>query len=95
MTVLPLSAFTAESTSLGPLDIVRDFGLTLFRSQFNLQVVFYLAVAAHVVEGALCYKKAVKMGSSTPVGWGLQTALLGFPSFRVLLKMEKDGGKTS
>mmetsp|Transcript_17412 Transcript_17412/g.43390 ORF Transcript_17412/g.43390 Transcript_17412/m.43390 type:complete len:86 (-) Transcript_17412:1551-1808(-) len=65
------------------------------RSQFNLQVVFYLAVAAHVVEGALCYKKAVKMGSSTPVGWGLQTALLGFPSFRVLLKMEKDGGKTS
>eukprot|EP00981_Chlorochromonas_danica_P012456 scaffold4964_cov248-Ochromonas_danica.AAC.2 len=93
-----LLAFTAFRDSTIPLDgsILKQYVLSpvealailLFQNQVNLQRVFYAAVATHVMEGLLAYQRATNFCKNTASWWWLQTTLLGYPSFSLLLARE-------
>lgn len=61
--------------------------LEFVQSQIVLQVIWYLAVAAHAIEAGVACAIAQKIGYSFfCVGfWSLQTLILGYPSLRILL----------
>jgi len=80
---LALTSFHRPSyeTLLEPL-----FKTKAEKAQPVLQIIFYLASAAHAVEagyvGYLCYKNKIDVRNS--VLWVMQTLLVGFPSMTTL-----------
>ncbi len=73
----------------------NDLGLFLFRSQFGIQIVFLLAVLAHVGEAIYAVRVATeKECTNRKIAWFIQTLLLGYPSLRLLLAREKNPKKT-
>jgi hypothetical protein len=71
---------------------VEWLALAIFRTRFNLQMIFYAAVGVHVFEGLYAYSIARSFCKNTAELWLLQTTVLGFPSLRLLLdkvQMEK------
>jgi Domain of unknown function (DUF4499) len=96
MGLLPLLAFffppslpKSGSPSSGSefFQLINFYVLKAFQSQFVLQIIFYLAVAIHVVESLVAYFVATKMGCLESRGyWAAQTLLLGYPSLRLLLQ---------
>jgi hypothetical protein len=95
MTTLFIFAFLIPPLALQPgdrrtaysvLQGINYYILIAFQSQFVLQVIFYLAVAAHVFEAFIALVLSLEMGCrSTYMYWTLQTLLLGYPSLRLLL----------
>lgn len=87
--VFPPSLPQSGSPSSGSefFQLINFYVLKAFQSQFVLQVIFYLAVAIHVVESLVAYFVATKMGCLESRGyWAAQTLLLGYPSLRLLLQ---------
>lgn len=88
---------TVCDPGLGPLVtgcciILETTGLFIFRTRFMLQVVFYAAVAAHVLEALIALDICRRVGISHPgarVAWGFQTFMLGYPSLSMLQRYEK------
>lgn len=78
-------AFTLPfAVYLQPLEAL---GLYIFRSKETLRTVFWLALAAHLLEACYAAFTAARMGCKMAwvLMWTCQTALLGFPSLRILL----------
>ena len=86
MFLLGLIAFKDENNMSFLLQCVNQLGLSIFQSKINLQRMFYIAVALHILEGVAAFIVAFRNGMNTAPVWGLQTVLLGFASFRLLLK---------
>ena len=64
---------------------VNALALFLFRSQANLQTLFVSAVVVHVLEALNVVRVARNAGcSNTWPLWGLQTLILGYPSYQLL-----------
>lgn len=66
---------------------INWLGLTIFRSQRNLQYLFVAAVATHFIEAcAAVWLAAVEGCTNTLPAWWLQTFILGYPSMQLLYK---------
>ncbi|KAJ8427515.1 hypothetical protein Cgig2_008875 [Carnegiea gigantea] len=70
----------------GPLSLLKAFALLLFRSEQGIQIVFYMAAAAHLIEATYAWHLARKVNPANSKGWFWQTFALGFFSLRFLLK---------
>jgi hypothetical protein len=70
---------------------LEALALLLFRSRLGVQVVFWLAILAHVIESALAVLTARRIGCEGVIVWiwGVQTIFLGFPSLGLLQAREK------
>lgn len=98
MSLLAMSAFRDMAVPLGSGLLSRlllapseALGLAIFRSQLNLQYVFYGAVAVHVLEALVAWAVADKVCKNTQGMWIAQTLLLGYPSLSLLLeRTDKD-----
>eukprot|EP00992_Anisonema_acinus_P002439 TRINITY_DN10685_c0_g1_i1.p1 TRINITY_DN10685_c0_g1~~TRINITY_DN10685_c0_g1_i1.p1 ORF type:complete len:121 (-),score=28.38 TRINITY_DN10685_c0_g1_i1:3-311(-) len=70
-----------------PLPLLRTIAYTLFRSQDNTRVVFWLALAIHIGEAAyacnVCFRR--RLSPSLTFKWTFQTALYGYASLGLLL----------
>jgi hypothetical protein len=87
---------------LAPVAYNYRLSYFLFRSKQALQIIWYLAVAAHASEGIYAAYLAKKIGCGmTWIAWGCQTLILGYPSLvqlqnrqlwwqRVKVKDDKD-----
>ena len=64
----------------------RWLALRIFGSTENLQSLFVFAVGLHTLEATLAVSLARFAKLNTWWLWGLQTWILGYPSFRLLLK---------
>jgi hypothetical protein len=86
------------------LDPLKALGLFLFRTEWMLRVVFWLAVIAHVWEATIAIKFALKVTSSSSgsaaaaasvsrplfvLFWFVQTALLGYPSLMLIKEQRR------
>ncbi len=80
----PMTAVTASLDS--GHRFFHSFAITLFRSQFAIQLVFIAAVIAHIVEAAIAWRTARSVNLSIPVtiAWTVQTFLWGYPSLGTL-----------
>ncbi|KAK9129178.1 hypothetical protein Sjap_009665 [Stephania japonica] len=90
MTALFVAAFLPE---IGPVKFIKAFALLLFRSGRVLQIVFILALAAHLGEGIYAWQLAKKVDPANSNGWFWQTFALGFFSLRFLLKRAKGNNR--
>jgi len=84
------------------LDPLKSVGLFLFRAEWMLRVVFWLAVVAHVWEAAIAAKFALKLTQSQAGGdvavsrtpfvlfWVVQTGMVGFPSLKLLKEQRRE-----
>ena len=85
---MPLAAITV------PLQTV---GLFFFRAKWMITFVFYLAIVAHIFEGAIALKFAIKVSSSSTtvskplfvLFWFLQTFAVGFPSLKLIKEQRR------
>uniref|UniRef100_A0A0D6QXP4 3-beta hydroxysteroid dehydrogenase/isomerase domain-containing protein n=1 Tax=Araucaria cunninghamii TaxID=56994 RepID=A0A0D6QXP4_ARACU len=77
------------SSYLGPLVWVKSFGILLFRSVRNLQILFWLSALTHLIEAIYAYFLSQRVDPANAKGWFWQTFALGFPSLRLLLKRAK------
>jgi hypothetical protein len=69
---------------------VNWLGLTIFGSQRNLQYMFVAAVVTHCCEAVAAMWLATVEGCKGTWGlWGVQTALLGYPSLRLLYERRR------
>lgn len=91
MGVLFLSAYHPQALSKRPpMHLLDDLGLFVFRSRQGLQIVFWLAIAAHAVESCIALSVARAIGCTHTLSmWGLQTFLLGYPSLSLLFARQK------
>lgn len=69
---------------------VKWLALTIFREQIVVQVVFWLAMAAHVGEAIYASNLAYHHCHNKWILWGIQTFITGFASLRLLLNHCKD-----
>lgn len=83
MSLLFISAYLPD---IGPVPLIRAFSLFFFRSMWTMRLVFVLAAAAHICEGAYAWYLAKRVDPSNARGWFWQTFALGFFSLRFLLK---------
>lgn len=84
MSVLTVLSFNAHLFYLFSHYI---FGLF---SQFELQILLFLAIVVHICEALYAKKIALSLGFvSTSFSWFLQTLLLGYPSLRLLLRCKR------
>ena len=71
----------------------RTYGLALFGSLKNVQRVFIIGNAAHLLEACVALRVSLKGEHGSPFGWFLQTLCVGYPSLKLLLararKLEK------
>ena len=71
----------------------RTYGLAAFGSLKNVQLVFIIGNAAHLLEACVALRIALRGGMGSPFGWWLQTLCVGYPSLKLLLarsrKLEK------
>jgi hypothetical protein len=77
-------------------ELVEKLGLFLFRSKPNLKLLFKLSALTHCGEGLYAGYLAFfryKLTLSTMVSWFAQTAILGYPSLRLLLKLDNEKKK--
>lgn len=73
------------------MDPLKALGLFLFRSESGLRAVFWVALLAHIVEGGFAVKWAQELAPKDTqyiAFWFVQTALLGFPSLRIIMKQK-------
>lgn len=86
MGLLTIVAFDlVDTTNHWLMAPVYRLGILLFRSRLGLQIVFALAVLAHVIEAAMALYVAAALGCTNTLWlWGLQTVILGYPSLRLL-----------
>ncbi|KAJ7286669.1 hypothetical protein O6H91_Y322900 [Diphasiastrum complanatum] len=71
---------------LGPMKWLQSLGILLHGSVKNLQIVFFLAWLAHLLEASYAWRLAKKVDTMNAKAWFEQTLLLGYPSLRLLLK---------
>ncbi|KAL4198091.1 hypothetical protein AMTRI_Chr03g138450 [Amborella trichopoda] len=88
MSLLFCSAFIPHPY-LGQMEWARSLHLFVFRSQFLLRIVFFVAVALHGMEAVYAWYLARRVDPYNANGWFWQTFLLGFFSLRFLLKRAK------
>lgn len=74
---------------LGPFVWVRSFGLLVFQSIKNLQILFYISALLHITEACYAWLLARRVDPSNVKGWFWQTFALGYFSLRLLLKRAK------
>lgn len=69
---------------------INQLAYSIFRNQFNLQIVLLLAIAAHVFESmyAMYLARGRLNCRNTWLLWGIQTLLLGYPSLQLLMARE-------
>lgn len=68
------------------LQPLESIGLVLFRSHYGMQLVFYVAILAHVVETILTmYAMRGRGYRNTWLLWMVQTLMLGGPSMNLIL----------
>lgn len=75
---------------VGPIKPILALGLFIFRSVLALKILFVVAVGLHLGEGAYAWFLARKVDPANASGWFWQTAMLGFPSLRLLLKRSRN-----
>ncbi|MFN7956342.1 MAG: DUF4499 domain-containing protein [bacterium] len=81
---LGMGLTTLLAVSAGAYGWWHDHVTTLL-PRVLVQVIAVAAWAAHLGEGIAAYRLARRLGPTTDAwGWFLQTAALGFPSFRLL-----------
>ena len=82
-------AFTPTSLSY-PWSIFETINLTVFRTQYISQLVFYLAVAIHVGETlyALTLTQKMGMGPKNTLAWGVSTLLFGCTDSSLLFRLQ-------
>ncbi|KAF6174159.1 hypothetical protein GIB67_033691 [Kingdonia uniflora] len=83
---MSLTFITAFLQDIGPMKPIRYISLFIFRSIEALQIAFYLAVAAHIIEATYAWYLAKRVDPANAKGWFWQTFALGFFSLRILLK---------
>jgi len=73
------------------LQPLKDLGLFLFRTESILRGVFWLAFLAHVYEALLAARFASKIRNELMfiAFWTFQTALLGYPSLRIIKEQRR------
>ena len=73
------------------LKYANMLALLLFRSQFGVQLLFWLACSVHVGESCLAYRAAKSLGCMDTLCWlwAFQTLLLGFPSLSLLQERQE------
>lgn len=74
------------------LEPFKTVGLYIFQKEWVLGYVFWLAVYAHLFEGALALRFAFKVrGFDLPflLFWTLQTAAVGFPSLKLIKEQRR------
>lgn len=91
MAALCAVAFTDRGTS-GALEALRlyDVAYFIFRTQTVLQIVWWMAVVAHVGEAAYAWHLAtneLKLPASTAAAWAVSAALYGFFSLGEVKRM--------
>ncbi|KAG9456639.1 hypothetical protein H6P81_001147 [Aristolochia fimbriata] len=74
-----------------PLYGVNVLSLFLFRSLWNVQVVFCVATAIHICEAVYAWYLAKRVDPSNSRAWFWQTLALGFFSLRYLIKRSRKG----
>jgi hypothetical protein len=88
MSLLGLYSFTGYgSVKAYPYDllfIIRQFALLIFRSQQVLQLVWYAAWAAHILEGVYAVRVCKQIGCTMYLPWFIQTCFFGFASLSML-----------
>lgn len=93
MGFLGLVAYSEPGSAVMRLPVVAQvnwLGLTIFRSQRNLQYVFVAAVATHFFEAcAAVWLATVEGCKNTWPAWWLQTFILGYPSMQLLYRRRK------
>ncbi|KAK7292888.1 hypothetical protein RJT34_15743 [Clitoria ternatea] len=78
------AAFLPDTT--GIVSLLRAICLFVFRSMWMTRLVFYLAVAAHIIEAFYAWNLAKRVDPANAKGWFWQTFALGYFSLRFLLK---------
>ncbi|KAK8937083.1 3beta-hydroxysteroid-dehydrogenase/decarboxylase isoform 1 [Platanthera zijinensis] len=78
--------YTAFLPTIGLLKWLNTLGLLIFRSVWNLRLVFYVSVLLHVGEAIYVWFRSRRVDPLNATGWFWQTFLLGFPSMKLFLK---------
>lgn len=69
---------------------INALALAIFRSQFNLKILFWTAVLTHVGEACWAVHLAMMAGCfNTWKLWAVQTFILGYPSVQLLYRRQK------
>jgi hypothetical protein len=84
--VLLFASVYVPAPFMGPLECWRWLGLAIFRSREVMRIILFLALLAHLVEGAYAWTLARKVDRKNATGWLWQTLALGYPSLQHLLK---------
>lgn len=80
---LPLAGITAPLKSLG---------LFFFRAEWMIRIVFWMAIAAHLLESMFAARFAWRCGCGAGmlVAWTIQTALVGYPSLKLIKEQRRE-----
>jgi hypothetical protein len=77
---------SSEAVHTPVINFLKTFSMTLFRTQFNIQIVFVLAVAAHLYEAILSIGVCKELGcdSKVTIFWFIQSFMYGYGSLGLL-----------